>query len=67
MTAQFKNINLLIWGNLLLVLDFSFSSTRNGVGIKFDVFNDFIGSVMIFLSLLKISKIKVEEPSFKTK
>lgn len=67
MIPQFKNFNLIIWGVLLVALDFSFSSTRNGVGIEFDILNDFIGSVMIFLSLLKISKIKVEEPSFNNK
>ncbi|WP_405368814.1 hypothetical protein [Nonlabens sp. Asnod2-A12] len=67
MIPQFKNFNLIIWGVLLVALDFSFSSTRNGVGIKFDILNDFIGSIMIYLSLLKISKIKVEEPSFNNK
>ena len=66
MIQLIRNINLIFWGTLIVIIDFSFSSTTNGTGIKFDVINDFIGSIMIFIGLSKISKIELMDTSFQS-
>ncbi len=67
MIRQIRNINLIFWGMLIVIFDFSLSSTTNGYGIKFNIINDFVGSILIFIGLSKISKIKLIDTSFKSK
>lgn len=61
-----RNLNLIFWGAIIVFLDFSFSKTMNGTGIKIDLINDFVGSIMICVGVSRIAKLQISIPSYKT-
>ena len=46
-------------GGLICIFDLSFSSTFNGSGWKFDLFNDFVGMVMVTWGVFKLAEFAV--------
>lgn len=67
MAQLIKSLNLIFWGVLIIIFDFSYTSTTNGVGIKFDFINDFLGSIIVFIGIVNISKMELLDVSFKKK
>jgi hypothetical protein len=54
-------LRMIFWGGLLCVFDFSFSRTVNGNGFKFDILNDFVGSILIAIGLSSLARAPVHE------
>lgn len=59
-----KDLNLIFWGIIIILLDFHYSQTTNGVGFKFDFIPDILGAIMIFLGVFSISGSVIANPSF---
>mmetsp|Transcript_28549 Transcript_28549/g.93277 ORF Transcript_28549/g.93277 Transcript_28549/m.93277 type:complete len:211 (+) Transcript_28549:58-690(+) len=59
-----KDLNLIFWGVIIILLDFHYSQTTNGVGFKFDFIPDILGAIMIFLGVFSISGSVIANPSF---
>lgn len=57
-------LKLISWGSLILILDFSFTSSAsvNGElsGFRFDVINDFVGMVLITLGIVRLAEFDVD-------
>jgi hypothetical protein len=52
-------LRLIFWGALLCLLDFSFTSTTNGEGFKFDILNDFLGMILISVGIFRLAGLTV--------
>jgi hypothetical protein len=52
-------LRLIFWGALLCLFDFSFSSTTNGEGFKFDILNDLLGMILITVGVIRLGGIEV--------
>jgi hypothetical protein len=59
--AAILPLRFIFWGGLLCVLDFSFSSTVNGSGFKFDVLNDAVGAACIAWGTFKLAPAQVHD------
>lgn len=61
----YRPLRLIAWGAAIVILDFSFSSTTttNGEvtsGFRFDVINDVVGMVLIFLGVNELARFRVD-------
>lgn len=54
-------LRFIFWGGILCVLDFSFSNTVNGSGIKFDCLNDAVGMLFIAWGTFKLASLYVDD------
>jgi hypothetical protein len=57
-------LKLVFWGAVLCALDFTFASTTNGVGFRFDVLNDIVGTLLIARGVFRLSEAAVMERQF---
>lgn len=57
-------LKLVFWGAVLCALDFTFASTTNGVGFRFDVLNDIVGTLLIARGVFRLSDAPVMERQF---
>jgi hypothetical protein len=48
-------LRMIFWGGLLWIIDVKFTSTTNGEGFAFDVFNDTLAAVLITVALFRLS------------
>ena len=58
-----RSLNLIFWGVLIIIIDFTYSRS----GIEIDLINDLIGSIMIFIAVFRISKFQISDSTFKSK
>jgi hypothetical protein len=54
-------LRLIFWGGLLCVFDFTFSETTNGWGLKFDVLDDVLGTILIAVGVFRLSASPVHD------
>ena len=54
-----RPLRFIFWGGLLCLFDFSFSSTTNGEGFRFDILNDFVGMVLITFGVFRLGRLEV--------
>lgn len=64
MKDHIKNINFIFWGVIIIMIDFSYSWTSYGKGYKFDLFNDFFGSIMLLIGIWGLSKIRIQHKAY---
>jgi hypothetical protein len=53
-------LRAIFWGGLLVVIDFSFSSTTNGTGFKLDILNDTLGWILILWGVVQLRGFAVD-------
>src|SRR5688572_16888959 len=51
-----RPLRFIFWGALLCLVDFHFSNLVNGEGLRFDLFNDFIGMLLITIGVFRLSR-----------
>lgn len=56
MKALSRHLNLIFWGIVFILIDISFSETRNGEGYRIDIINDLVGAFMVFRGFDRIAK-----------
>ena len=59
--ATILPLRLIFWGGLICIFDVTFSQTVNGVGWKIDIFNDFVGMLMITWSVFRLGRIRFSD------
>lgn len=59
-----RNLNLIFWGVLIIIIDLSYWKTTNDSGFKIDLVNDLIGAIMIYNGVSQIGKLKISRPSY---
>lgn len=59
-----RDLNLIFWGILIILIDLSFWRTVNGSGIKIDLVNDLIGAIVIYSAVARIGKIEIQNDNY---
>jgi hypothetical protein len=58
-TYLLQSLYLVFWGTIIVFFDLSFSQTSNNSGWKIDIFNDFIGMLMISRGVFQLSTLLI--------
>jgi hypothetical protein len=59
-----RDLNLILWGTILLIFDIEYYTATNGTGIEIDLLPDIIGSILICVGVFNLAKISVSNPSY---
>jgi len=52
---------------IIVVLDINYFQTTNGTGFKFDLISDLVGSIIVYVGVIRISKYEVLDFSYRYK
>ena len=54
-------LRLIFWGGLLCLFDITLSETTNGQGMKFDILNDVVGTLVIAVGVFRLKALPVND------
>ena len=56
LSAMITPLRLIFWGGLLCLIDITMTQRVNGVGFKFDLFDDFLGMLLVTVGVFRLAR-----------